>query len=229
MIELRLSYKERILDVVSLKCINCKRETGLDLKTNSLVFDKIITKFVFNAILHHFYMSWIISSNKEMKYEIDKNNHKYFLNKVPWYNTSICLKLHGSMFEDFITQARIDRYILMCSLVAHDKMQPDYEDDESSLGYRSIPKDATTKSLTALGATLSFIDIWLKLFSEKYSARCYAYINAMTDVFKQIPLTIKKSLTPKQIFQKLMTDIGGRWYMEKTFLGTTTIEENQNK
>ena len=57
MFELRLSYKERILDVVYLKCINCKRETGLDLKINSLVFDEIITKFVLNAILHHVGMS----------------------------------------------------------------------------------------------------------------------------------------------------------------------------
>ena len=40
------------------------------------------------------------------------------------------------MFEDFITQEITDSYNLMCSLVAHDKMQPDYEDDESSLGDR---------------------------------------------------------------------------------------------
>ena len=43
------------------------------------------------------------------------------------------------MFEDFITHTRTDRYNLMCSLVAHDKMQTNDEDDESSLGYRSIP------------------------------------------------------------------------------------------
>ena len=30
MFEIRLSYKEEILDIVSLNCINCKRETGLD-------------------------------------------------------------------------------------------------------------------------------------------------------------------------------------------------------
>ena len=52
------------------------------------------------------------------------------------------------MFEDFITQAITDIYNIMCSLVAYDKMQPDYEYDESSLGYSSIPKDSTLKSLT---------------------------------------------------------------------------------
>ena len=76
-----------------------------------------------------------------MKYEIDENNHQYWFNKGTWYNTSICLNLHGSMFEDFITHARKDRYNLMCYLVAHDKIQPDYEDDDISIGDRSIPKN----------------------------------------------------------------------------------------
>ena len=76
MFEIRLSYKEGILDVISLKCIKCKRETGLDLKINSFVFDEIITKFVLNAILHHVGMSWIIISNKEIKYDMDKINHQ---------------------------------------------------------------------------------------------------------------------------------------------------------
>ena len=29
--------------------------------------------------------------------------------------------MHGSLFEDFITHARTDRYNFMCPLVAHDK------------------------------------------------------------------------------------------------------------
>ena len=78
----------------------------------------------------------------------------------------------------------------MCYLVAHDKMKPDYEDDEISLWDRSIPKYETQKALTALGATLNFIDIWLKLFLGDYGARCDAYVNAMTEMFKKIPLTI---------------------------------------
>ena len=119
------------------------------------------------------------------------------------------------MFEYFSAQARTYIYNIMCPLVAHDKMQPYYEDDEISLGDRSIPKDATPESLGALGATINFIDIWLKLFLENYDARCVAYINAMQQMFKKIPLTIKKALTSKQKFQKLMTDIGGGWYMEK--------------
>ena len=73
-----------------------------------------------------------------MKYGMDKNNHQDWLNKGPWYNTHICLKLHGSMFEDFITHARTDSYNLTCSSVAHNKMKPNDEDDEISLG-RCLP------------------------------------------------------------------------------------------
>ena len=66
MFDLRLNYKEGKLDVISIRCINCKRETGLFLKNKK--FDEMITKFVLNAILHHVGMSWIIGSNKQMKY-----------------------------------------------------------------------------------------------------------------------------------------------------------------
>ena len=67
-----------------------------------------------------------ISSNDEMKYEIDKSNHQDWFNKGPWYNTAIYSRLHESLFEDLITHARTDRYNLMCSLVAHDKKIPAY-------------------------------------------------------------------------------------------------------
>ena len=37
----------------------------------------------------------------------------------------------------------------------------------------------------------------------------------MQEMFKKIPQTMSKALTTKQKVQKLMTDIGGGWYMEK--------------
>ena len=80
-------------------------------------------------MLHHVGMSWIISYNREMEYEMNQTNHQDWLNKVPWYNTFICSKLHGSRFEYFITQARTDQYNLMCYLVDHDRLQQDYKDD----------------------------------------------------------------------------------------------------
>ena len=66
-------------------------------------------------------MSWIIRSNEEILYEMDKINHLDWLNKGPWYNIAIYVRFHGSMFEYFITHARTDRYNILGSLVAHDK------------------------------------------------------------------------------------------------------------
>ena len=94
-------------------------------------------------------------------------------------------------------------------------MQLDYNDDESSIGDRAIPNDTTIKTLEALGATFNFIDIWLKLLREKVCARSDAYIYAMKEMFMQIPKNVEIALTPKEKTQKLMTDIGGGWYIKK--------------
>ena len=98
-------------------------------------------------------------------------------------------------------------------------MQPDYEYDESIIGDRSIPKNATTEALEELGATLNFIHVSFKLFEDNYGSRRVSYITDMKDVFKQIPQTMIKALTPGQKSQKLMTDIGGGRYMGKSFKG----------
>ena len=79
-------------------------------------------------MLHHVGMSWIISSNQEMDYDMTtKINNLDWFNKGPWYNKNICSKLHGIKFEYFITQARTDQYNIMCYLVAHDRLQTDYK------------------------------------------------------------------------------------------------------
>ena len=96
-----------------------KNETGLYLRNST--FEEIITKFVLNEVLHNVGMLWISCSNEKIKYEIDKSNHINWLNKCPWYNTDICSKLHGIMFEDFITHSMTDKYNLMCSIVVNDK------------------------------------------------------------------------------------------------------------
>ena len=63
MFVIRLSVGDVDLDSVSLKCINCKRETGLKTKSSFKEFyDRIITPFVMNSMLHHVGMSWIITN-----------------------------------------------------------------------------------------------------------------------------------------------------------------------
>ena len=66
-------------------------------------------------------MSWKILSNNEMLYEIEENYHPGWFNKVTWYNTAICYKLHGKVFEDFIKNEITDRYNIICYIIAHDK------------------------------------------------------------------------------------------------------------
>ena len=49
----------------------------------------------------------------------------------------------------------------------------------------------------------------------------------MKEMLKQIHLTIKKKLTPKQKFQKRMTYIGGGWYMEKSDKGLPPLRRTK--
>ena len=137
------------------------------------------------------------------------------MNKGPWYNTAIYSRFHEILFEDFITHSRTDRYDIMCYLVAHDKRQYSYEDKEISLLDSLIPKNATVESLEALGDTLNFIEIWLKMLEDNDEVRSVIYNKAMKEMSKQIPITMIKSLSPKQKVQKIMTEIGGGWYMGK--------------
>ena len=37
----------------------------------------------------------------------------------PWYNTSICKKLYGKLFEVFIRNSRTERYQIMCYIDAY--------------------------------------------------------------------------------------------------------------
>ena len=68
-----------------------------------------------------------------MEYDMTtKSNHLDLLNKGPWYNKNICSKSHGIKFEDFITQARTYRYNIMCYLVAHDRLQTNYKDNDEN-------------------------------------------------------------------------------------------------
>ena len=83
MFEIRLSCGDDDLDIVSLKCINCKKKTGLNAETVFKEFyDEVITQFVLNEMLHHVGMSWVISSKNEMDYD-NFTNRKF----LEWFDT----------------------------------------------------------------------------------------------------------------------------------------------
>ena len=100
----------------------------------------IINSFLLNKLLHHVDMSCIIETNEQLKYDMDKHNSEW-MTGGPWYNTSICKKLHGNVFEGFIRNARTDRYNIMCSIDAHEKKHPSTFDDGRSGGGYEITYD----------------------------------------------------------------------------------------
>ena len=65
----------------------------------------------------------------------------------PWYNTSICNKLHGKLFEGFIINKRTDRYHIMCFVDAHVKDHKSYRFDFSNGGGCPLPKHPKTVAL----------------------------------------------------------------------------------
>ena len=91
----------------------------------------------------------------------------------------------------------------MCSLVAHDRMQDNKQDDEISIGDIVIPNDATVKELKSLGATFNFIDIWLHNFRDNNFARSESYRVAMVDMFKTMPQNAEKPLTTREKKSKI--------------------------
>ena len=59
----------------------------------------------------------------------------------PWYNTSICNKLHGKVFNGFIRNGRTDIYNIICSIDAQEKEHSSSCDDGSSSGGCPLPSN----------------------------------------------------------------------------------------
>ena len=100
----------------------------------------IITSFVLNTLLHHVGMSWIIETHEQLKCDMKKNNPDW-ITGGPWYNKSICKKIYGTVFENYIINARTDRYKIMCYIDAHEKYNPspfDYVRSGGGLRYHKI-------------------------------------------------------------------------------------------
>ena len=61
------------------------------------------------------------------------------------------------------------------------------------------------------------------MFEDNYGAIRVAYFTATKYMFKQIPQNMIKHLLQKKV-QKLMTDIGGGWYMKKSAKGLPPLK-----
>ena len=72
-------------------------------------------------------------------------HNPYCITDVPWYNTSICKKIHGTVFEELFKNARTDRYNLMCSIDAHEKQHLSYIDGGNIGGGNALPSNSSTE------------------------------------------------------------------------------------
>ena len=104
----------------------------IDVDILDTTYQYITKTFVLNKMLQHVVMLWMIETNERLKYDIEKHNSECMTGGT-WYNTSICKKLHGKVFEGFIRNSRTDRYNIMCSIYAHEKEHQSSCDDGSSV------------------------------------------------------------------------------------------------
>ena len=96
-------------------------------------YQDIITTFVLNTILHHVGMLWIIETHEQLKYNMDKYNSEW-ITGGPWYNTSICKKLHGNFLRDLLKIQELTD-IISCALLMHMEKSINHIDVmESSVG-----------------------------------------------------------------------------------------------
>ena len=71
-----------------------------------------------------------------------------------WYDTYICKKLHGKVFERFNINARTDRYNIMYFIDSHEKWHQSSCDNVSSGEGCPLPSYSTTDVLYWLSATI---------------------------------------------------------------------------
>ena len=160
------------------------------------IYQDIITLFVLNTVLHHVGMLCLIETNQHLKYDMDKHN-SYWMTGGPWYNTYICEKFHGNLFEGFIKNARTDIYNIICSIDAHEKINPSGHYDGSSGGGYPLPSNSTIEALVSLIETIYFISCWLQALEHNFLERCRMYIYAMKQLFLKIPVELPKPSSPK--------------------------------
>ena len=92
----------------------------IDVHTMNTTYQDIITSLVLDTMLHHVGMLWIIETHEQLQYDINEQNSEC-MTGGPLYNTYICKKFHGKLFEGFIINARTYRYHIMCSIDSHEK------------------------------------------------------------------------------------------------------------
>ena len=120
-------------------------------------------------VLQHVGLSWIIQSNQKLNYDPQRHCNSWMIN-FPWYNTMICSRLHGLLYEYYVTTAIRERYSIMRSIEDHNKEKPTINYDTSSGGDIPLTYNSTKYLLFSFGLILNCIDSCTK--SIKYNYLC---------------------------------------------------------
>ena len=59
---------------IAISSGNCGKETMIDVDNLNTTYQDIITTFMLNTMLHHVGMLWIIVTDEQLKYDMDKHN-----------------------------------------------------------------------------------------------------------------------------------------------------------
>ena len=117
------------------------------------------------------------------------------MGKGSWYNTTICAKLNGKIFEDYLKTGQKERYTLIFSVDAYYKEHvpiPSYASSGSGI---PIPSKSYKKAHYSLGHTINSLENWLQCFDGNYHNKIAIYKRKMSELFKIIPI----SLPPKKV------------------------------
>ena len=104
---------EDVPEAVGITYINCGKIIGSFLDNQKI--ETFITTFVTSMVFHNIVLSWIIQSNKNPGFDFQKNCPPWILNG-PWHKTTICSRLHGSVFEDYLKTSKCDKRDIMGSI-----------------------------------------------------------------------------------------------------------------
>ena len=61
-----------MVDNRAIRCNNCGKKTSLSVKNKN--YKDMIANFLLNKVLDHVGLLWIIGTNQQLKYDIDKHN-----------------------------------------------------------------------------------------------------------------------------------------------------------
>ena len=118
-------------------------------------------------VFHNVWLLCIIKKNSQLKFEMAAQVCQW-MDKIPWYKTTISTKLHGQIFEDYLKTGRKYRYALVFFVNVYDIDHVPMTCDASSGVGIPIPIISSKEAIYSLCQKTKFIDSWIQCFEVSY-------------------------------------------------------------